>query len=62
MEFLQNVPEVNIEEKGVEGMVTLSTRDYAMVKVVQATHHEGDVRYGVFRGIQCSCMSLISLK
>ena len=31
------------------------------MKVLQATHHEGDVRYGMSRGIQCSCMSLMSV-
>ena len=36
-------------------------RDYTIIKVVQATHHQGDVRYGTSRGIQCSCLSLISL-
>ena len=31
------------------------------MKVVQATHHQGDIRYGMLRGIQCSCMSLMSV-
>ena len=31
------------------------------MKVVQATHHQSDIRYGMFRGIQCSCMSLMSV-
>ena len=31
------------------------------MKVVQATHHQGDVRYGMSRGIQCSCISLMSV-
>ena len=44
-------------------------RDYTIIKVVQATHHQGDVkygistgRYGISTGIQCSCMSLVSLR
>ena len=41
--------------------MALSVRDYTIIKVVQATHHQGDVRYGASRGIQCSCMSLISV-
>ena len=35
--------------------------DYAIIKVVQATHYQGDVRYGTSRGLQCSCMSFMSL-
>ena len=31
------------------------------MKVVQATHHQGDIRYGMSRGIQCSHMSLMSV-
>ena len=26
--------------------MALSIRDYSVVRVVQATHHQGDVRYG----------------
>ena len=40
--------------------MALSIRDYIIIKVVQVTHHQGDVRYGTSRGIQCSCMSLMS--
>ena len=47
----------------------LSIRDYTIIKVVQATHHQGDIkygistgRYGISTGIQCSCMSLVSLR
>ena len=31
------------------------------MNVAQASHHEGDIRYGMLRGIQCSYMSLISV-
>ena len=31
------------------------------MKVVQASHHQGDIRYGTSRGIQCSCMSFMSV-
>ena len=31
------------------------------MKVVQATQHQGDIRYGMSSGIQCSCMSLMSV-
>ena len=41
--------------------MALSSRDYTIIKVVQETHHQGDVRYGASRGIQCSCMSLVSV-
>ena len=30
-------------------------------KVVQATHHQGDGKYGESRGMQCSCMALMSV-
>ena len=36
-------------------------RDYTLIKVAHASHHQGDVRYGASRGILCSCMSLISV-
>ena len=39
----------------------LSMRDYTVINVVQATHHQGNVRYGTSRGILFSCLSLISL-
>ena len=58
-----NFPEVKIEEKCVKGMA-LSTRYYTIIKVFQAINHQGDIRYGVWwvsRGVQCSCMSLISV-
>ena len=37
--------------------MTLSIRDYSVVRVVQATHHQGDVRYGASRVIM-SCILL----
>ena len=45
-------------------IMELSMRDYTIIRLVQATHHQGDVRHGtdmVHLGVQCSCMSLISL-
>ena len=42
-------------------ITTLSARDYIIIKVIQATHHQGAVKYGKSRGIQCSCMCLISV-
>ena len=35
--------------------------NHTIIKVVQATHHQGDVRYDVSRGIQCFYMSVISV-
>ena len=32
-----------------------------LTKIVRVTHHQGDLRYGVTAGIQCSCMSLMSV-
>ena len=39
----------------------LSSFDTRIMKVVQATHHQGDIRYRMLTGIQCSCMSLMSV-
>ena len=41
--------------------MALKIRDYTIIKVVQVTHHQGDVRYGTSRGRKYSCMSLISI-
>ena len=41
--------------------MSVSIRDYTLINVVQVSHHQGDVRYGASRSIQCSCMSLISV-
>ena len=38
--------------------MALSTRDHIFIKVVQVTHHQGDVRHCISTGIQCSSMSL----
>ena len=40
-------------------MMALSIKNNAVVKVVQGTHRQGNVRYGTCRGIQCSCMPLM---
>ena len=37
------------------------SNDFRIIKTVQASHHQGDIRYGNTRGIQCSCMSLLSI-
>ena len=50
----------HIKQKRFEGM-SLSIRDYTVIKVVQASHHQGDAKYGASMGIQCSCMLLISV-
>ena len=49
-----------LKQKRFEDM-SLSIRHYTLIKVIQATHHQDDVRYGASRGIQCLCMSLISV-
>ena len=48
----------HIKQKPFED-TSLSIRDYTFIKEVQASHHQDDVRYGVSKGIQCSCKSLI---
>ena len=41
--------------------MALRIRDCTIIKVVQATRHQDDVRYGTSRGINFSCTSLISV-
>ena len=41
--------------------MALRFRDYTIIKLVQETQYRGDVRYGASLGIQCSCMSLVSV-
>ena len=41
--------------------MALSNFGTRILRVVQTTHHLGDIRYGMSRGIQCSCMSLMSV-
>ena len=38
--------------------MALSNFDTRIIKVVQVTHHQNYIRYGVSQGIQCSYMSL----
>ena len=38
--------------------MSLSSFDTRIMKVVQATLHQGDIRYGTLRDIQCSRMSV----
>ena len=34
--------------------MALSITDYAIIKVVQTSHDECEIRYGISSGIQCS--------
>ena len=62
-EKLLNMPKITVKHKPKVWLkiIALSIRDYTIIKVDQATHHQGDVRYGTTRGIECSCTSLISV-
>ena len=42
-------------------MSTAQLRSGRAKKIVQSTHHQGDLRYGATAGIQCSFMSLMSV-
>ena len=42
-------------------MSTALLRSGRATEIVQATHHQGDLRYGVTAGVQCSCISLMSV-
>ena len=35
--------------------------NFTIIKVVQASHHQTDAIYDVSHGIQCSCMSRMSI-
>lgn len=41
--------------------MVLSIMNYTKIKVVQATHYQGNVRCGASRGMQCSYMSTMSV-
>ena len=41
--------------------MAVSNFDTRIMKVVQATHQPGDIRYGMSREIQCSSISLMSI-
>ena len=45
-----------LEDNGIK-----HKRDCTVIKEVQATHHQGDGRYGTSSGMQCLCMSLMSI-
>ena len=42
--------------------MALGANDYIVFLLVQATHQQVDVRYGTYRGIPSSCISLISVR
>ena len=42
-------------------MALLINFDTAVIKVVQAIHLQGDIRYGMSRGKHCSFISLMSV-
>ena len=52
---------IKLQSKNAFERMALSSFDTTIMKVVQITHHQGDVRYGMSGGIQCSCMSLMSV-
>ena len=41
--------------------LSIHIRDYTIIKVAQASHYQGDIRYGASRGIPCSYMSFMSV-
>ena len=41
--------------------IALSVRDHIVIKAVQATHPQGEIRYGTSRSIQYSSMPIISV-
>ena len=47
-----------MEQNCIQGM-ELNIRDYTIIKVAPATHHQDDIIYGASRGIKYSCMSLV---
>ena len=51
---------MHMKQRRFEDM-SVRIRDYTLIKTVQVSHHQGDVRYGASRSIHCSCMSLISV-
>ena len=45
------------QSKSPNDIMVLSNFDTRIIKVVQVYHHQEDIRYGISRSIQCSCMS-----
>ena len=41
--------------------MSLSIKDYILIKVVQVSHQRWGVRYVVSKGIKCSYMSLLAV-
>ena len=39
----------------------VSSRSIHISKIVQGTHHQGDIRYGTSADVQCLCMSLMAV-
>ena len=42
-------------------IIRMISHRHNIVNIVQATHHQGDSRYGASESIQCSCMSLMAV-
>ena len=43
------------------GKLVLSNSDTKIMKVVQPTHQQGDIIYGTVKGVECLCISLMSV-
>ena len=52
---------IKFQSKNLFEKMELSNFDTRIMKVLQATHHQWDIGYAMSRGIQCSCMSLLSV-
>ena len=58
--ILENYCPNKFQSKNSFEKMTLSNFDNKIMKGVQAIHHLGDIRYGMSRSTQSSCMSLMS--
>ena len=52
---------IKFQSKSTSKKVALSDFGTRIMKAVQVTHRQGDIRYGMLRGIQCSCTSFMSI-
>ena len=39
----------------------MSECNNSIAKIVRASHHQGDTRYGITRGLQCLCIALMPI-
>ena len=52
---------IKFQSKNPFEKIALNNFEIRILKVVQATLHQGDIRYGMLRGVQCPFIPLMSV-